>query len=97
MILCANCVLPETFPGIKFNHQGVCNYCSKFSGKALLEESKNKYRLKFENLLKTKQGQGSYDAIMAFSGGKDSTYTLYILKEKYKMNVLALTFDNGFI
>jgi len=34
---------------------------------------------------------------MAYSGGKDSTYTLDLFKNKYKLNVLALTFDHGFI
>jgi hypothetical protein len=34
---------------------------------------------------------------MSYSGGKDSTYTLLILKEEYGFNILALTVDNGFI
>lgn len=24
---CSRCVLPETYPGITVNEQGVCNYC----------------------------------------------------------------------
>jgi len=27
MIICKKCILPETFPGIKFNDEGVCNQC----------------------------------------------------------------------
>jgi tRNA(Ile)-lysidine synthase TilS/MesJ len=34
---------------------------------------------------------------MAYSGGKDSTYTLSLFVKRYGLNVLALTFDNGFI
>jgi tRNA(Ile)-lysidine synthase TilS/MesJ len=34
---------------------------------------------------------------MSYSGGKDSTYTLILLKKKYALNVLAITVDNGFI
>jgi tRNA(Ile)-lysidine synthase TilS/MesJ len=34
---------------------------------------------------------------MSWSGGKDSTYTLWLLKAQYNLRVLALTFDNGFI
>lgn len=34
---------------------------------------------------------------MAFSGGKDSTYTLLLLRKKYGLRVLAMSFDNGFI
>ncbi|MHB8893967.1 MAG: 7-cyano-7-deazaguanine synthase [Candidatus Geothermincolia bacterium] len=39
----------------------------------------------------------SYDVLMAFSGGKDSTYTLLLLRRKYGLRVLAMSFDNGFI
>ena len=94
---CTRCVLPETFPGIEFDENGVCNYCRTFKGKDRLEASKEKYRNKFEKLLDTYREQGSYDCITAYSGGKDSTYTLVVLKEKYDMSILALTVDNGFI
>ena len=38
-----------------------------------------------------------YDVLMAYSGGKDSSYTLLVLKREYKLKVLALTFNNGFL
>ena len=34
---------------------------------------------------------------MAFSGGKDSSYTLKILRRDFDLNVLAITFNNGFV
>jgi tRNA(Ile)-lysidine synthase TilS/MesJ len=34
---------------------------------------------------------------MSWSGGKDSTYTLWLLKEQYDLRILAFTFDNGFV
>lgn len=34
---------------------------------------------------------------MAYSGGKDSTYTLMVLVRHYRLRVLALTFDSGFM
>ncbi|MBW2109625.1 MAG: hypothetical protein JRI36_13305 [Deltaproteobacteria bacterium] len=34
---------------------------------------------------------------MAYSGGKDSTYTLKLLKEQFDLRILALTFDNHFV
>ena len=40
---------------------------------------------------------GDYDAIVCYSGGKDSTYTLMLAKQKYGLNVLAFTLNNGFI
>jgi len=101
MIICSNCILPETFPGINFDENGVCSYCQKFEGKEIkLTQNKQKYEKKFLDLLsklKNKTSQSSYDVLMAYSGGKDSTYTMYLLSEKYNLRILALSFDNGFI
>ncbi|MBC8184864.1 hypothetical protein H8E88_27550 [candidate division KSB1 bacterium] len=94
---CTNCVLPETFPGITFNDDGVCNSCLAFKGQEHLQQTKQRYEQKFEDLVNEYKNQSSYDCLMAYSGGKDSTFTLTVLKEKYGLNILAITFDNGFI
>ena len=94
---CINCVLPETFPGIRFDEEGVCNFCRNFRGAKNLEEKKLRYKQRFEKLIKEHKGRAAYDAIMSYSGGKDSTYVLSILKERYGLSVFAVTFDNGFI
>jgi len=94
---CTRCVLPETFPGITFDDEGVCNYCRAFKGVTVLNESKKKYRNRFDELIKKLSKKGRYDCLMAYSGGKDSTYTLAVLKERYNLSILALTVDNGFI
>lgn len=94
---CASCVLPETFPGIKFDEEGVCNFCRSFRGAERLRKAMERYRGKFERLLESKRRRGGYDAIMAYSGGKDSTYTMAVLRREYEMSILALTMDNGFI
>lgn len=94
---CIRCVLPETFPGITFTDEGVCNVCLVFKGKSQLEEKKSAYREKFKTLLEQVKGKGDYHCTVSFSGGKDSTYTLYVLKEIFHLRVLALTLDNGFL
>ena len=94
---CKICVLPETFPGITFDEEGVCQYCRKFKGHQNLEEKKARYRDKFEKLVQKHKGQSGYDAIMCYSGGKDSTYTLALLTREYGLNFLAVTYDNGFL
>ena len=38
-----------------------------------------------------------YDALVAFSGGKDSTFLIYLLQKKFDLRLLAVTFDNGFL
>jgi tRNA(Ile)-lysidine synthase TilS/MesJ len=95
--ICKTCVLPETFPGIKFDQDGVCNLCRQSKAEKPQMHSKAPYQEKFESLLAKYQGLKSYDGILAYSGGKDSTYTLFLLREKYNLKILALTFDNGFI
>jgi len=102
MKTCTNCILPGTFPGISFDDEGVCSHCQNSKSKELkLSEDKKKYEQKFLNLLdqliNQSTNQRSYDILMAYSGGKDSTYTLSLLKNKYRLRVLAMSFDNGFI
>jgi len=97
MRYCSRCVLPETFPGIRFDKQGICNFCLSFKGKEIQKKRKLEYSERFEKLIQDHKGKRKYDALMSYSGGKDSTFTLLILKKKYKLNTLALTFDNGFL
>ena len=96
--ICQKCVLPDTFPNIRFDLEGTCQYCRSHSSNSDLEEAKTKYGSRFEELITTmKLSTHSYDALVAFSGGKDSTYTLDVLKNHYGLRLLALTFDHGFI
>jgi tRNA(Ile)-lysidine synthase TilS/MesJ len=95
--ICANCVLPETFPRIRFDKEGVCNYCRGSQDKGSREKKAADYRRKFDSLVSEYKGKSGYDALMCYSGGKDSTYTLAVLREKYGLKVLALTLDNGFV
>ena len=95
MTYCARCGLPGSFPGITFDTQGVCNYCLHIPLPSEVE--RDEYLKRFEALLEDKRGTGPYDVLLAYSGGKDSTYTLALLRERYDLHVLALTFDNGFV
>jgi tRNA(Ile)-lysidine synthase TilS/MesJ len=97
MRICSVCVLPETFPTIEFDHHGVCNYCRSYKGKQHQDELKKEYREKFDRLLSDQKDRGDYDVLMAYSGGKDSTYTLDIFRNHFALRVLALTFDHGFV
>lgn len=89
---CTRCILPETFPGLEFNENGVCNYCLNYEpvkvyGEKELERILSKYRNKGEK----------YDCIAPISGGRDSAFVLHQLVKKYKMRVVALTVDSGAI
>ncbi|MFC1534172.1 hypothetical protein ACFL7M_12490 [Thermodesulfobacteriota bacterium] len=97
--ICTRCILPETFPGIKFNDQGVCNHCLRAeSSMVKAPEKKMEYRGRLDQLVESIRGAApSYDAIMAYSGGKDSSYTLKLLRGRYNLKILAFTFDNHFV
>jgi tRNA(Ile)-lysidine synthase TilS/MesJ len=88
--------LPETFPGIRFNENGECNFCSRFSQKDRPEGKKEEYFRRFQELIEEHRDKNDYDALLSYSGGKDSTYVLWWLK-KFRLNILALTFDHGFL
>jgi hypothetical protein len=92
-MICNKCLLTQEFPGTQFSSDGVCNHCRSFEEK----EDNLPYETQFIELIGSIKSKRPYDCMLAFSGGKDSTYTLYLLKHKYKLNVLTYTFDNGFI
>ena len=99
MKICTNCILPETFPGIKFDDAGVCNFCRREEKSIAKSQGKKaEYRQKLDNLVKDLRDKApTYDVIAAYSGGKDSSYTLKLLKDRYNVRILALTFDNHFV
>jgi hypothetical protein len=91
MKLCSNCVLSEKMPNIKFDSNGVCNYCNN----AKIMELKGEEKL-IELLDSIRNPGKKYDCIVSVSGGRDSTYTLLKMVKDYKMKVLAVNYSNPF-
>lgn len=89
---CNKCVLPETYPNIFFDEQGVCNYCKRY--KRFISR---KEEILINCFNEAKKSKGKYDVLVPLSGGKDSSFVLYLAKKKYNLKVLAYTFDNGFL
>lgn len=94
---CTTCILSENFPNINFDADGVCNFCRDEMISTTNDKMIQRAQDKIATLIKEKKGTGDYDAVVCYSGGKDSTYTLMLALEKYDLKVLALTLDNGFI
>lgn len=96
---CGRCILPETYATIEFDSEGVCNLCRQHEIKDNIDWGGSEKKLK--NLLEkykkiAKERGNKYDCIVPYSGGKDSSYTLYVLKEKYGMNPLVVTVSHMF-
>lgn len=94
---CTRCISDETIPGIYFDNNGVCNYCHSYDitdkNYAINEENTRSF-LKYIEKIKADGKGKEYDCIQGVSGGRDSTYCLYLLKQ-WGLNPLALHFDNN--
>jgi asparagine synthetase B (glutamine-hydrolysing) len=89
---CTRCILPETYPFVEFDADGVCYYCRTWKtitpkGEEALLKAVEPYRSR----------DGSPDVIVAFSGGRDSSYGLHYVKTVLGMNPVAFTYDWGMV
>lgn len=100
MKICKKCILPENFKEITFNEEGVCCYCQTNTTVAkkvnISDEFRNEKCDEIDKIISENKGKGQYDCVVGFSGGKDSTYLLWKLKNEYKLNILAVVIDHGF-
>jgi len=94
---CTRCVLPETFPGVRFDDEGVCHFCRQDLSPEREAGQKERLLHRFEDLVRRVRPRSTYHCLVSWSGGKDSTYTLWLLRNRYKLRILAFTFDNGFV
>jgi N-acetyl sugar amidotransferase len=92
---CVLCGLPESHETIAFDEAGVCNICRQHQFKNdRIDWDSNKNVL--DSLVEEHRGKYDYDCIVPFSGGKDSTWTLYYLVKEYGLKPLVVRFDHGF-
>ena len=96
--MCPRCVLDESVPGFRFEKNGTCNYCR------MQDELERAFPLGEEgaSILKRladeirREGRGkAYDCVVGISGGRDTSYCLYYVKEIMGLRPLAVHFDNG--
>jgi N-acetyl sugar amidotransferase len=93
---CSKCTRPETHETIHFDAQGVCSVCSQHRFRDENIDWAQK-KLDLDALVETYRGKHDYDCLVPFSGGKDSTWTLYYLMKEYKLKPLVVRFDHGFL
>ena len=87
---CTRCVLPETFPFITFDEDGVCNFCNNYQKKELLGMDALQ-----ESLKRHRDADGSLKCVVSFSGGRDSSYGLHLVKKVLNIDPVAFTYDWG--
>lgn len=96
MKYCKKCVMPDTRPGIYFDDEGVCQAC-----RAEEQKDKTDWSARYEELkalcdkYRGMNGDG-YDCMIAVSGGKDSHFQVYVMKELMNMNPLLVSVEDNF-
>jgi len=75
---------------LNINEDGICDACRQAEIKDRIDWSSREEQL-LRLLDKYRRNDGSYDILVPGSGGKDSAYAAHILKYKYGMNPLTVT------
>lgn len=95
MQYCSRCLLPETVESLHFDENGVCSVCRQIESKQAIDwDAKSKA---LDRIIEAVRGKHDYDCIVPFSGGKDSTFTLWYLVKVKKLRCLVVRFDHGFL
>lgn len=80
---------------VEFDKDGVCAGCNfvkkEFDNTIINWNDREKELVDLCN--QYRKNNGEYDCVVPGSGGKDSVYAAYILKHKYKMNPLTVTWS----
>ena len=92
---CIKCGLPETYETIEYDSKGICNICISSDYKKLNIDWDERKQL-LDQLVSKYRGKYAYDCIIPFSGGKDSTFTLFYLMKEYNLKPLVVRFNHGF-
>lgn len=94
MKYCTRCVMPDTRPGLYLDGDGVCSACRAAERKKSIDWNARMEEL--QKLCDKYRGRNGdyYDCIIAVSGGKDSHFQIYVMKELMKMNPLLVNVAN---
>ena len=88
--------MPETSESLTFDGGAVCSVCHQIDyKKTQIDWDERAHELDRE--LERTRGKYDYDCIVPFSGGKDSTFTLWYLVTQKKVKPLVVRFDHGFM
>ena len=96
MKTCTKCILNDNYPGLTFNDKGECSFCVKYQNFTPIGEDHLIREFEAARAIARKRNI-EFDVLVPLSGGKDSTYMLYLATKKYHLRVLAMTYDNGFL
>lgn len=89
---CKKCIMPSSRPRIVFDEDGICNACHNAENKKQIDwEARKQEFLSLVEPYRSKDG--SWDCVVPWSGGKDSSAIAYRLKYEFGLNPLLVTFS----
>lgn len=96
---CSRCIMNDQIePGICFDAEGVCNHCRRYDALVGARVAcGDEGRRIIDGLIPKMKAAGrgrEYDCIIGVSGGVDSTYVAWMVKQ-LGLRPLAVHFDNG--
>lgn len=91
---CTRCVLPSTMPYIEFDENGVCNYCRTYKKMKYLDRS---VMLEITESIKARNKGKENNAVVSFSGGRDSSYGLHYFVREMGLKPIAYNYDWGMV
>ena len=97
--ICKKCVSDTSIKSLVLDLNGICQFCKihdEMEKEYPLDDGSFKRLIKISNKIKIAGKNKKYDCIVGVSGGKDSSYLLYIVKKKLNLRPLAVHYDNGF-
>jgi N-acetyl sugar amidotransferase len=99
IISCCNCVMDTTDSEIFFDENGICDHCNTYYKdiKPNWHPDEKGWKQMESTVEKIKaEGKGKdFDCILGMSGGVDSSYLLYLAKEKLDLRPLVFHVDAG--
>ena len=100
MEYCKRCCYPANArPTIIFDEQGVCSGCRVAEQRPTIDWEPRQKRLKeilAEYSAKARANGSPYDCVIPVSGGKDSLYQVYMIKEVLGYEPLLVSYNHGF-
>jgi N-acetyl sugar amidotransferase len=94
--ICNHCIMDTSDPNIFFDSQGWCDYCNNFESSILPGWRVDESSLMLLAKTIREDGKGKdFDCILGLSGGLDSSYVAYVLKEKMGLRPLLFHVDAG--
>ena len=97
MKYCKKCTMPDTRPGIIFEENGVCSACNHYEKRKEIDwDARWKELEALCDKYRGCNGPGQYDCAIAVSGGKDSHFQVYIMKEVMKMTPILFSVEDNF-